>query len=195
MLGSSISGFIFIMASSIFGMPVSGTHAVVGALIGSGIATQGASNINWDKLTVIVASWFVAPVLSIILCALFFMAVCALTLDKDRNSFRARLLWLTLFTGIAFTLICLMFLKLIQEKDETFTTFEWTCLGLSPVLGVFITRIILVILTKTSKVPLCHSIKAVFKFWSAGEIEYMMKDEFQILPAAVEDERNEQPLI
>ena len=39
MLGTTISGFVFIMASSIFGMPISGTHTVVGALIGSGMAT------------------------------------------------------------------------------------------------------------------------------------------------------------
>jgi len=43
MLGSSISSFIFIMASSVFGMPISGTHTVVGALIGSGLATVGSS--------------------------------------------------------------------------------------------------------------------------------------------------------
>lgn len=85
MLGTSISSFIFIMASSIFGIPISGTHTVVGALIGSGLATLGASAINWGKLGVIAASWFVAPILSIILCGAFFLAVCALTLDAARN--------------------------------------------------------------------------------------------------------------
>ena len=87
MLGTSISSFIFIMASSIFGMPISGTHTVVGALIGSGLATVGASDINWGKLGIIVASWFLAPLLSIILCGVFFIAVCALTLDHARNKF------------------------------------------------------------------------------------------------------------
>ena len=87
MLGSSISSFIFIMASSVFGMPISGTHTVVGAIIGSGLATVGSSSINWGKLGIIVASWFVAPILSIILCGLFFLAVCALTLDHVRNKF------------------------------------------------------------------------------------------------------------
>ena len=118
MLGTSISSFIFIMSSSIFGMPISGTHTVVGALIGSGLAAVGASNINWGKLGVIVASWFVAPLLSILLCGLFFLAVCSLTLDQQRNKFAARLLWLTIFTGIAFMLICIMFVKLIQEENS-----------------------------------------------------------------------------
>ena len=47
MLGSSISSFLFIMSASIFGMPISGTHTVIGALIGSGIAAVGFSQINW----------------------------------------------------------------------------------------------------------------------------------------------------
>jgi len=81
MLGVTISSFLFIMASSVFGMPISGTHTIVGAIIGSGLAVFGASHINWLKLGVIVASWFIAPLLSIILCALLFIAVCALTLD------------------------------------------------------------------------------------------------------------------
>ena len=38
MLGASISSFLLIMSSSLFGMPISGTHTVVGALIGSGLA-------------------------------------------------------------------------------------------------------------------------------------------------------------
>ena len=38
MFGTSISSFLFIMSSSLFGMPISGTHTVVGALIGSGLA-------------------------------------------------------------------------------------------------------------------------------------------------------------
>jgi len=85
MLGASISSFLFIMSSSVFGMPISGTHTVVGALIGSGLATVGAGAINWPKLGIITGSWFVAPILSIILCGFFFMAVCSLTLDRLRN--------------------------------------------------------------------------------------------------------------
>ena len=112
MLATSIASFIFIMASSFFGVPISGTHTVVGALIGSGLATAGADNIHWDKLGLITASWFLAPILSAILCGAFFVAVCALTLDA-RSHFKTRLMWLTMFTAIAFVLICVMMIKLI----------------------------------------------------------------------------------
>lgn len=113
MLATSISGFLFILCSSVFGMPISGTHTVVGALIGTGLATVGSSNINWTKLGVIITSWFVAPIVSIILCTIFFILVCMLTLDKARMSFSRRLIWLTVLTSIAFLLIAIMFVKLI----------------------------------------------------------------------------------
>ena len=85
MLGTSISSFIFVMASSLFGMPISGTHTVVGALIGSGLAVVGSSQINWVKLGIIVASWFVAPLVSIIFSGLLYFSVERLTLDQAKR--------------------------------------------------------------------------------------------------------------
>ena len=85
MLGTSISSFIFVMASSLFGMPISGTHTVVGALIGSGLAVVGSSQINWVKLGIIVASWFVAPLVSIIFSGFLYFSVERLTLDQAKR--------------------------------------------------------------------------------------------------------------
>jgi len=41
MFSVSLSTFLFIISSSFLGMPISGTHTVVGALIGAGIAGIG----------------------------------------------------------------------------------------------------------------------------------------------------------
>ena len=81
MLSASIASFLFIMSASIFGMPVSGTHSVVGALIGAGLAVVGPSYINWDKLAIMVGSWFVAPAVAIIFSMILFMMVAVLTMD------------------------------------------------------------------------------------------------------------------
>ena len=43
MLGISLASCLFILSSSIFGMPISGTHTVVGAIIGAGCAAMTAS--------------------------------------------------------------------------------------------------------------------------------------------------------
>ena len=50
MLGVSLASFLFIIASSLFGMPISGTQTVVGAVIGAGIVGVGASSVGWSYL-------------------------------------------------------------------------------------------------------------------------------------------------
>jgi len=80
MLGASIASFIFIMGTSLFGMPISGTHTVVGALIGAGIMGLGPSQVNWGYLGRIIFSWFLSPALTTLLSFIFFMVVCYLTL-------------------------------------------------------------------------------------------------------------------
>ena len=77
MLGVSIAAFSFILFSSIFGMPISGTHTVVGAIIGAGLAAVGGSGINWHYFFVkVVLSWFISPVTAALLCGLLFILVC-----------------------------------------------------------------------------------------------------------------------
>ena len=169
MLATSISGFLFILCSSVFGMPISGTHTVIGALIGSGLATVGSDSINWGKLGVIISSWFVAPIVSIILCTFFFILVCMLTLDRTRFIFAKRLLFLTVITSVAFLLIAIMFVKLVQEKDSAMSTGAIAFLVISPVLGVFITRLIILLLVKPKSMGVSLGASVVFKFWDGAE--------------------------
>ena len=83
MLGTTLSAFGFILFSSIFGMPISGTHAVIGALIGSGLAAVSASEIGWRKVGMMVLSWFISPLLSSLICFILFALVCSLTLGGN----------------------------------------------------------------------------------------------------------------
>jgi inorganic phosphate transporter, PiT family len=50
MLGVCLSSFSFILFASVFGMPISGTHTVIGALVGAGLAGFAADTLNWKKL-------------------------------------------------------------------------------------------------------------------------------------------------
>jgi len=49
MLGVCLSAFSFILFASVFGMPISGTHTVIGALVGAGLAGFAADTLNWKK--------------------------------------------------------------------------------------------------------------------------------------------------
>lgn len=62
LVGSSI----WLTIATRVGMPVSTTHSIVGAVIGSAIAAKGAKNIRWgwNGVAQIIASWFIAPLIA-----------------------------------------------------------------------------------------------------------------------------------
>ncbi len=102
MLGTSFASVAIIMTSSIFGIPISGTHTVVGALIGAGLAVS--AEVDWSQLGTIVCSWFVSPVLAGMISCYFFMTFCLLTLDpgtgtKCLETANCRLTTLTIIAG------------------------------------------------------------------------------------------------
>lgn len=66
------------------GMPVSTTHAIVGAVAGFGVTVAGWGAVNWGKLLQIVASWFISPVIGGILGFCFFMAISKMILGRVR---------------------------------------------------------------------------------------------------------------
>ena len=50
-----------------YGLPVSSSHALIGGLVGSGIAAIGVSGVKWEGLISIVLALFISPVAGIVL--------------------------------------------------------------------------------------------------------------------------------
>ena len=65
------------LLATYFAMPVSTTHAVVGAVLGMTVAGAGAACVRWGYpgLLTIVASWFISPVLAGLLSAAMHLAI------------------------------------------------------------------------------------------------------------------------
>lgn len=80
MLSTTVSSFIFILVSSLLGMPISTTHSDVGALVGAGLAGVGGKNLNWYKVGATAASWVLSPLVSGTLSGSLFTIVCITTL-------------------------------------------------------------------------------------------------------------------
>lgn len=74
MLGSLISASLFLLLATATSLPVSTTHAIVGAIIGMTISSIGVSCVQWGFSGVggIFASWVISPVLSGILAIIFY---------------------------------------------------------------------------------------------------------------------------
>ncbi len=90
-------------------LPVSTTHAIVGAMIGFGIMAGGFSVINWGKLGAVVLSWIISPVFSLATAFLMFKIILKFIIShKDAFSRSIRLS--PLFIALALFVVVLSFL-------------------------------------------------------------------------------------
>lgn len=83
MIGSLLAAGTWLLVASYFGWPVSTTHSIVGAIIGFALVAVGSEAVQWDKVTGIVGSWVVTPLLAGVLAYLIFMSAQRLIFDTD----------------------------------------------------------------------------------------------------------------
>ncbi|NGX59331.1 MAG: Low-affinity inorganic phosphate transporter 1 [Chlamydiae bacterium] len=72
MCGALLGTGIWLQIASYFGLPVSTTHAIVGAIVGFGALTLGFSGVEWKMVGGIALSWVISPVISGFLSYLIF---------------------------------------------------------------------------------------------------------------------------
>jgi len=58
-----LSAALFLVLSTHWGLPVSTTHAIVGAMTGFGLVALGWNDISWPVLGEITGSWIISPIL------------------------------------------------------------------------------------------------------------------------------------
>jgi len=63
MTAALLAGAIWLNVATAVGAPVSTTHAIIGAVLGAGIAAGGMAAANWNQLGGIAASWVISPVM------------------------------------------------------------------------------------------------------------------------------------
>ena len=90
MLCALLAAAVWLNLATYFGMHVSTTHSVVGAVIGFGILKAGVEHVHWDKLGEIVASWFLSPLAGGILAFIIFKLIARYILSAERPLVAAR---------------------------------------------------------------------------------------------------------
>ncbi|MDW7773405.1 MAG: anion permease [Desulfobulbaceae bacterium] len=75
MSAALLSAAFWLNMSTLFGMPVSTTHSIVGAVAGFGVVAAGWDAVNWNKMGQIVASWFISPIMGGLLSFLIFIYI------------------------------------------------------------------------------------------------------------------------
>ncbi|MCR9093986.1 MAG: inorganic phosphate transporter [bacterium] len=82
MLAALASAATLLLAATRFGLPVSTTHSIVGAIVGFGAIAIGPDAVNWAKVGQIVLSWLTSPLLSGVLAFAIFNLTRRAVLDR-----------------------------------------------------------------------------------------------------------------
>jgi len=75
MMGSLLATGALLQLASYYGLPISTTHAIVGAVLGFGLAIGGVEAVQWGEMGWIVASWILSPLLSGVIAYLVFLLI------------------------------------------------------------------------------------------------------------------------
>lgn len=113
-LAALIGSALWNIIATLFAMPISGTHTVVGATIGFALVARGTGGIKWVTLGEIVASWFISPILSGTISVVIFLAIRYVVLRAKDPQQRGRLL-LPFFFG--FTVLLNIFSIVIDGPE------------------------------------------------------------------------------
>tara|TARA_A100001037_G_scaffold257413_1_gene244026 strand:+ start:336 stop:1589 length:1254 start_codon:yes stop_codon:yes gene_type:complete len=82
MLGSLASAGTLLVVATRFGLPISTTHSIVGAIVGFGAIAVGVDAVKWGKIAQIVLSWVTSPLLAGVIAFFIFQITRIKVLDK-----------------------------------------------------------------------------------------------------------------
>jgi len=88
-LSALLAAALWISFATWKALPVSTTHSIVGAMVGFGLITGGASVINWGQLGAVVASWVISPVFAMLIGWGMFKVIVLCILARQRATYWA----------------------------------------------------------------------------------------------------------
>jgi PiT family inorganic phosphate transporter len=106
LLAALIGSGIFLQIATHFGLPVSTTHAIVGAMVGFGIVSLGFDSIRWANVGNIAMSWALSPIGGGIASFTTFKIIQIKVLEK-RNPVAAAYKVIPVFMGVTFGVVAL----------------------------------------------------------------------------------------
>ncbi len=115
---------IWVFIATFFSMPVSTSHSIVGAMAGFAIVAFGWETIKWSKMTFIVLSWFISPVLGGIVAFGIFKLISWLILHRTSPFAAARKVGPVLVGATIFT-VCFLFFVSVMKKGTVEPSVYW----------------------------------------------------------------------
>jgi len=116
-IAALLAATVWLIIATKFGLPVSTTHSIIGGIAGYGVVYAGFSIVNWGKMTQVVLSWILSPIVGAVMAYLVFKALTRTIFASD-NPLKSARLWSPFWIGLAFVVIGTMFyIKVLHGKD------------------------------------------------------------------------------
>ena len=118
MISALAAAALWINIATVIGAPVSTTHAIVGGVVGAGIAGAGVSVVDWSTVGAIAVTWFLSPVLGGVVAA-FLLAFVKQMIAYRPDPLAAARFWLpVLFAAMAGTFVLYLVLVGMRAPDH-----------------------------------------------------------------------------
>lgn len=137
---------IWLIMATFLKMPISGTHSIVGSVLGFSLVAHGTEGIQWTTMIKIVASWFISPLLSGVVSGSIFWLIRRFILSRD-DPIKPGLKSLPIFYGLTvfINIISVMLdgpeiVKVSLKDQPWFSTFFGVLI--SVVLGLLVAILI-----------------------------------------------------
>ncbi len=147
MLGALAAAATLLLLATRAGLPISTTHAIVGAIVGFGAVGLGLDAVIWSKVGQIAASWVTSPLMGGVLGFLIFHLVRHLVLDRANPFEAAQRVGPYFFFAVFFVIGLVTLFKGLKHLDLDYdlpgALLRATAVGLAGgALGrVFLTRV------------------------------------------------------
>ncbi|GMR56753.1 hypothetical protein PMAYCL1PPCAC_26948, partial [Pristionchus mayeri] len=99
----------WLIIATVFSLPVSTSHSIVGATLGFTLVCHGFEGVVWKKIIQIVISWFLSPILSGSIASILYILTDHLVLRR-KNPLEMGLLLLPIFYFFCLAINCFMIL-------------------------------------------------------------------------------------
>ncbi len=164
MTSALLSAAIWLNISSFLGMPVSTTHSIVGAVAGFGIVAAGWGSVQWHKMAMIVASWFVSPVAGGIMAYILFKFINKSILGRERPTKAAILYAPYLVSAVTATVVLATIYKGLKN---VICNLKW----LTPEVSIIITIAVSILSGVIARIVLKRRLKGKDKLPVGEQLE------------------------
>ena len=115
MMAALLAAALWLNLATYAGAPVSTTHSIVGAIVGSGTAAAGFSIVDWGTMSAIVSSWIISPFLGGIVAAAFLLAIKKTIVFKE-DKVQASYRWVPIYVSVmAWSFVTYLIIKGLNQ--------------------------------------------------------------------------------